>query len=463
MAGRSYASNLTGLLNSMAGTIGSMGEGGSKYVDTFKRSQAPDVSMSDSASLLNYAHWARRNGYEEEANQYMVLGTNQQKIEQEKAYNTSVAKDTEKLRGYDASTAMLRKTIEGYENSDVIDSDVGPLPNPKLENAKMALAKIEGERQLLIDGMNDKGGSSLYGIGNEGSVAERQLATERAAVEKAALDMRQLQAKTLLDEEKVNELIDDGRKIGSDFLPHIDYKAYELRLAQSQTNQERVRINKEYRALNKANGEAKAGQNKAIASQQIRVLFKDLEEEGESWINDDDLSDFLQEDMTAEARQQMNDVITAYALADPRWIKGDIEQREKVIKEIFVREYSKFYKEGFADSFIQRETGKALKKSDADANYEPGMNPTAVMPDGTPNAFERWYADEVARDPSFTREEALEEWDDRYNRNKKKDNEIVRPVPGYTGANKAGRPIRENRNTNAYPPTTGNFRNKAGR
>ena len=463
MAGRSYASNLSGLLNSMAGTIGSMGEGGSKYVDTFRRSQAPDVDMNDSESLLSYAHWARRNGYDEEARQYLVLGSNQQKIEQEKAYNTGVAKDTEKLRGYDASTEMLRKTIKGYEESDVTDSNVGPLPNPKLENAKIALAKIEGERQLLIDGMNNRGDSSLYGKGNEGSLAERQLATERVAAEKASLEMRTLQANAILKDEEVKALAEKGNKIGRDFLPHVDYKAYELRLAQAQTFQERKRINEEYRAINAANAKAKEGQHTAIANQQIRVLFKDLEEEGESWINDDDLTDFLQEDMTPEAKQQMNDVITAYALADPRWIRGDLEQKEKVIKEIFVREYSKFYKEGFADSFIQRETGKALKKSDADANYEPGMNPTAVMPDGSPNAFEKWYADEVARDPSFTREEALEEWDDRYNRNKKKDNEMVRPVPGYTGANKAGRPIREKRNTNAYPPTTGNFRNKAGR
>ena len=87
------------------------------------------------------------------------------------------------------------------------------------------------------------------------------------------------------------------------------------------------------------------------------------------------------------------------------------------------------------------------------------MNPTAVMPDGTPNKFEKWYADEVARDPSFTREEALKEWDDRYNLNKKE--KVVRPVPGYTGANKAGRPTRTN--TATYPSTTGNFSNKAGR
>jgi len=92
MAGRSYASNLSGLLNSMAGTIGSMGEGGNRYVETFRRSQAPDVDMSDSASLLGYADWARRNGYDDEAKQYMALGYEQKEIEKQEAKDATRAK-----------------------------------------------------------------------------------------------------------------------------------------------------------------------------------------------------------------------------------------------------------------------------------------------------------------------------------------------------------------------------------
>jgi hypothetical protein len=419
-SGRSQASNLSGLLSNISGTIGEMGEPGKQYVDTFRRSMAPEADMGDSASLLNYAQWARRNGYDDEAEKYLVMGRNQQKIEEEKAYNTGMARDTEKLRGYDTSTEMLRRTIEGYEESDVTDSDVGPMPNPQLENAKMALAKIEGERQLLIEGMNNRGDGSLYGKGNEGSVAERQLITERVAAETAALEKRQLVAKTKLDEAELQDKIAEGSQIESTFLPYVDYEAYKRRLSQAQYHGDRVRINKEYRALNKANEEAKKGNNTVIANQQIQVLYKDLKTEGAGWINDDDLTDFLQDDMSPEARKEMNDVITAYALQDPRWIRGDLEEREKVIKEIFVREYSKFYKNGFADSFIQREGAKALEESDATANWEPGMNPDAVMPDGTPNKFEVWYQESLVEDPGFTKEDALEEWHDRYNLNKKK-------------------------------------------
>jgi len=457
-SGRSQASNLSGLLSNISGTIGEMGEPGKQYVDTFRRTMAPEADMNDSASLLNYAQWARRNGYDDEAEKYLVMGRNQQKIEEEKAYNTGMAKDTEKLRGYDTSTTMLRKTIEGYEEAGIGSDEYGP-PNPKLENAKMALAKVESERQLLIEQMNNRGDASLYGKGNEGSVAERKLATEKVAAETAALEMRSLKANTVLREQELAALADEGREIDSKFLPHIDHKAYRLRLSQAQTLQERIRINKEYRALNTANEKAKEGQNTVIANQQIQVLYKDLKEEGAGWINDDDLTDFLQDDMSPEARKQMNDVITAYALQDPRWIRGDLEEKEKVIKELFVREYSKFYKNGFGDSFIQREARKSLEKSDATANWKPGMNPEAVTPDGSPNEFEKWYSKALARDPSFTREDALEEWYDQYNLNKK--DKVDRPVPGYTGANKAGRPVRKD--TAVYPATTGNFSNKAGR
>ncbi|NDB66170.1 MAG: hypothetical protein EB168_10990, partial [Euryarchaeota archaeon] len=72
------------MLGSIGDTLGKMGDPGNQYVDTFRRSMAPKADMNDSASLLNYADWARRNGYDEEAKQYMVLGASQQKLEGEK-------------------------------------------------------------------------------------------------------------------------------------------------------------------------------------------------------------------------------------------------------------------------------------------------------------------------------------------------------------------------------------------
>lgn len=79
--GRSTATNLTGMLTSMGNTIGEMGGAGNGYVETFKRSMAPQIDTQDSKSLESYANWARRNGYDDEAKQYMALSRQQQQQE----------------------------------------------------------------------------------------------------------------------------------------------------------------------------------------------------------------------------------------------------------------------------------------------------------------------------------------------------------------------------------------------
>lgn len=81
MAGTSQASNLTGMLTSIGDTVGQMGGPGNQYVDTLRRSMAPKVEMDDSKSLESYANWAKRNGYDDEASQYMALSRQQQQQE----------------------------------------------------------------------------------------------------------------------------------------------------------------------------------------------------------------------------------------------------------------------------------------------------------------------------------------------------------------------------------------------
>ena len=82
---RSRARDLTGLLTSIGDTAGKFGDTGQQYVNTLRRSFAPKPDMNDSASLLSYADWARRNGYDDEAKQYMALGYRQKEKEAEEA------------------------------------------------------------------------------------------------------------------------------------------------------------------------------------------------------------------------------------------------------------------------------------------------------------------------------------------------------------------------------------------
>ena len=89
MAGRSQASNLSGMLTSIGDTIGEMGGPGRQYVDTLRRTMAPTPKMDDSTSLTEYAKWARRNGYDEEADKYMALAYKQKQIEKDEAKEES--------------------------------------------------------------------------------------------------------------------------------------------------------------------------------------------------------------------------------------------------------------------------------------------------------------------------------------------------------------------------------------
>jgi len=131
MVGRSQASNLSGMLTSIGNTIGEMGGPGNQYIDTLRRTMAPKADMDDSASLLSYADWARRNGYDEEAKQYMVLGYRQKEKEVQEAKDAALGKTMAEatqtssvgqslgaegdLGGADATIAVLNKRLSDPE------------------------------------------------------------------------------------------------------------------------------------------------------------------------------------------------------------------------------------------------------------------------------------------------------------------------------------------------------------
>ena len=171
MAGRSQASNLSGMLTSIGDTIGEMGGPGRQYIDTFRRTMAPDVDLNSADSLLNYSDWAKRNGYDDEAEKYLALGYKQKAVEGEKNYKTRIATDTEKLRAFNTSIGKLEQAVT--------NGDVG---------AEIALEKVKDAQRQHISAMNDFGAANDYGIGNEGGLAQRAYAAEVVAAEKAALE-----------------------------------------------------------------------------------------------------------------------------------------------------------------------------------------------------------------------------------------------------------------------------------
>ena len=180
--GRSQAGKLTGLLGSIGDTIGEMGAPGEQYVDTFRRSMAPEADMNSSDSLLNYADWARRNGYEDEAKTYLALGYKRKAVEGEKSYKTRVAGDKVKLRGYNESIGRLEQEL-AVANEQA---------NPQAPYIEAALGKVKDARRSLVTGLNEYGAANDYGVGDEGTKSSMALEAEAVAAEKAAMERRQL-------------------------------------------------------------------------------------------------------------------------------------------------------------------------------------------------------------------------------------------------------------------------------
>jgi len=152
-SGRSQASNLSGLLSNISGTIGEMGEPGKRYVDTFRRAQAPKPDMGDSASLEGYAAWARRNGYDDEAKQYAALAIRQKEKEAQEAKDAALGKTMAEatqtssvgqrlgaegdLGGADATIAVLNKRLS--------DPEIQKNPNA-VEAIQREIATLQSKR-----------------------------------------------------------------------------------------------------------------------------------------------------------------------------------------------------------------------------------------------------------------------------------------------------------------------------
>ena len=72
MAGRSQASNLSGMLGSIGDTLGKMGETGNQYVETLRNQFRPDLDMNDPKSMEAYAQWLMNNGQQDEGRKMMA-------------------------------------------------------------------------------------------------------------------------------------------------------------------------------------------------------------------------------------------------------------------------------------------------------------------------------------------------------------------------------------------------------
>jgi hypothetical protein len=135
---------LTPLLLSIGETAGKTGAG-HQYVDTFKRQMAPDLNTDDSNSIMDYVEWARRNGYDDEAQQYLALGYKQKEKEAQEAKDAALGKTMAEATQASASGRQLGSTGDLGGADATIESLRKRLSNPDIQKNPLAVRAIQEE------------------------------------------------------------------------------------------------------------------------------------------------------------------------------------------------------------------------------------------------------------------------------------------------------------------------------
>ena len=399
---RSQAANLTGLLSGIADTAGKMGDTGNGYVDTFRRTMAPDVDMNDASSLLGYSDWARRNGYDDEAKQYLALGYKRKAVEGEKSYKSGVAQGTQKLRGFDSSIAALEEAAAGGD-----------------PNAQTALSKVVGARALHIDGMNKAGSDSDFGTGNEGGEAEKLILTEATASEKAMLERQNLLADVQLKALEVQENIAKGNPIPVDAIPPASREVYQRELKKAQNSDSPVsavaQLNATFRPASQdylkslSNGDPATKQALWTSVTTIRKEYGGKDSEVAEWINNPANAQII-----SSAIEQAE----AQLLRDPKYRGADKKEQASMAEEALIKilkgQQSDFNEilDEYRDDLLGDSAGDTqvskIKTRDRALGYKPGFEQGGEQ-------YKTFLAKAKASlGNEFNQTEFDESWDERY-------------------------------------------------
>ena len=229
---RSQAANLSGMLTSIGDTLGSMGDVGNQYVDTFRRLQAPEADMNDSASLLAYADWARRNGYDDEAKQYMALGYRQKEKEAEEAKDAaslSFMKGTS-----DATKGGVRFAQEGDVNnldrriSELRERQEAAPDTANLSKLNAEILRLESLRGNAVKQQTSNHARAINQIDSSladpslNSVAREALSDRRAELLKNP-EVQEIAAKQKYEQARVSRLAKEeaGKAYATQNIPAI--------------------------------------------------------------------------------------------------------------------------------------------------------------------------------------------------------------------------------------------------
>ncbi len=397
--GRSQAGNLSGLLGSIGDTIGEMGAPGEQYVDTFRRSMAPESDMNDADSLLNYADWAKRNGYEDEAKTYLALGYKQKAKQDEKAYKSTVAEGTQKLRGFNESIANLQVAAKEGDPA-----------------AEIALEKVMDARRQHIFGMNDYGKGNDYGIGDEGTKSSMALQAEVIAADKAALQRRELLANIQTAEMDLSDAVAKGIPIKLSSLPPNMRDMYEQEVRRAQEGPRpgpaMREVNERFRPVSsnylqkRAEGDPAT---KQLLWSAVKNVRQDVDSDVAEWMTDPDSQEAINRAVETAEAQLLSD--NDYLLASPE--KQAVMAQDAIVKVLRGQRadldelYSEAEKEGAREIKSQEARAKRVTE-DRNMKYDAGMEPGG-------DEYKRARANaEKAKGENFDPEAFDASWDRRF-------------------------------------------------
>ena len=329
----SRASNLSGLLGSIGGTIGEMGKPGQQYIDTFRRSMAPKVDTESSQSMKDYSLWARRNGYDDEAVRYENMAIERGKVEAKQDFKKANQGDANELAKLYKARGQLASRLDSEDGLD----------------DELLMPAIDNKIQAIQDRMNARGLDSEYGSGKEGTAAYTALvAAENEAVEHE-LKMKELRLDVAAkDAERMERIISAEPMLSTDFVNENTYSDYvgAYNALVDRYGDTPNMLRERLRMLNESYGKRAADEQKNFLDKEVPMLAKRTTlaavAEIENLLNDDkkrgwfsrlftdrnDAYDWLtDEDNQGVVNQIIEDVSAELAIEDPEFKTATQEER----------------------------------------------------------------------------------------------------------------------------------------
>ena len=364
MRAGSRAGNIAGLLSQIGETAGGTGAG-HQYVETFKRQMAPDLDREDSTSLMNYSQWARRNGYDEEANRYETLGLERAKVEGKQSYKKGMQGMTQALDNISSAQAQIG---ESQDPTDLL----------RLDALRQAHAST-------VERMNALGIESEHGTGREGAEAVARSAAARVAAEEHAMKIGEWKIKEAEADANLMDRTAQGAEIPAELIPpHLRETYRNARATAQNGTADLIRINKQYEGLVK--DWKKQKEDKAVASAAVAVeaTVQSLIDDGQKgWFEDDlPINDYLTDDSNDVVVAQAKELTKTLLAKDISFINEEDREAQKaqarrVFKETLRDLDGKFY-EAIGDNKAALEdeaTANTRKTMTVERNYKPGLFP----------------------------------------------------------------------------------------